>query len=146
MGFVPTGLLAAAILVCAAFAAAAEIVSGPVEARVVRVIDGDTFVAEARIWPGQSVRVSVRIRGIDAPEMRSRCAAEKRAAARARGALATLLGDGLVLLSNIGGGKYYGRVLADVAVVDGRDVAPALIADAVARAYDGGRRLPICAR
>lgn len=124
--------------------AAAEVFAGPVEARVLRVIDGDTFLAEALVWPGHSVRVSVRIRGIDAPEMRGRCAAEKAAAREARAALAALLGDGPVTVSNIGGAKYYGRVLADVADGEGRAVAPALLRLGLARPYDGGRRPPFC--
>jgi len=125
-------------------AAAAGIVAGPVEVEVVRVIDGDTFVAAARIWPGHVVTVSVRVRGIDAPEMRSRCKAEKAAARRARAALARLLGDGPARISNIGGGKYHGRVLADVETAQGRDVAPAMLHLGLARAYDGKRRQPMC--
>lgn len=123
---------------------AAEPFPGPVTARVLRVIDGDTFLAEALVWPGHSVRVSVRIRGIDTPELRSRCAAEKAAARRAKAALARLLGDDPVSISAIGGGKYYGRVLADVADAQGRQVAPALLALGVARPYDGGRRVSFC--
>lgn len=133
-------LLAAACLP----AAAAELFPGPVEARVLRVIDGDTFLAEALVWPGHSVTVSVRIRGIDAPEMRSRCAAEKAAARRARSALARLVGDGPVSISAIGGAKYYGRVLADVADARGRPVAAAMLRLGMARPYDGGRRVSFC--
>ena len=131
-------------MLCITGPAIADILPGPVEAHVLRVIDGDTFVAEARIWPGQSVRVSVRIRGIDAPEMRSRCAVEKDAAIQARDALEKLVGEGSVRLFNIGGGKYYGRVLADVANADGREIAPVLLGRDMVRAYDGGRRAPYC--
>src|SRR5690606_39233702 len=90
----------------------AENLTGPVEARILRVLDGDTFEAEARVWPGHSVRVNVRIRGIDAPEIKSRCGAERRAA------LSELLGE-RVSLWNIGSAKYYGRVLADVETAEG---------------------------
>lgn len=138
-------------IVCLALAAGltaarAEIVAGPVEALVVRVIDGDTFEADARVWPGHTVRVAVRIRGVDAPEMRSRCAAEKRAALRAREALVRLIGERPVRVSNVGGDKYYGRVLADVTNADGVGVAPALLGLAVVRVYDGGARVPFCDR
>lgn len=138
--------LLSGLCLCVAFGmpAAADPFPGPVAAQVLRVLDGDTFVAEALVWPGHSVRVSVRIRGIDAPEMRSRCAAEKEAALEARAALARLLGDGPVTVSNIGGAKYYGRVLADVADADGLSIGPALIDLGLARAYDGGRRRPFC--
>ena len=40
-------------------------------AEVLRVFDGDTFEARVRIWPGTDVTTKVRIRGIDAPEMKA---------------------------------------------------------------------------
>ncbi|WP_292898029.1 MULTISPECIES: thermonuclease family protein [unclassified Nitratireductor] len=122
-------------------AARRETISGPVEARVVRVIDGDTFVAEAHVWPGQRITVSVRIRGVDAPEMRSRCAVEKAAAREARVALERLLAEGTVWISDISGGKYYGRVLADVVTEPGGDVASRLLDARLVAAYGGGRRV-----
>jgi endonuclease YncB( thermonuclease family) len=115
-----------------------------VEARVLRVIDGDSFVAEARVWPGHTVTVSVRIRGIDAPEMKSRCEAERMAAKRSRAALEAMIGAGRVAMTNIGGGKYYGRVLADVTAPDGRAVGPTMIAGNNVRTYSGGKRRSWC--
>ena len=101
-------------------AAAAKMFRGPVEAIVVEVIDGDTFLAEARVWPGHTVRVNIRIRGIDAPEMKARCDAERAAALRARDALALARRRQAGLdLQHIGGAKYYGRVLADVTTPTG---------------------------
>src|SRR5450759_3535141 len=41
-------------------------------AEVVRVLDGDTFEARVRIWPGMDVTTRVRLRGIDAPELHAR--------------------------------------------------------------------------
>jgi endonuclease YncB( thermonuclease family) len=144
-----TGLIPA-LFVCAMAslmavrpADARDEISGPVAATVVRVIDGDTFFAEALVWPGEIVRVSVRIRGIDAPELYSRCPRERLAAAQARDALAELLDRPPVRITNIGGGKYYGRVLADVETEDG-EVAPALLSRALVRFYSGGRRQPYC--
>ena len=121
-----------------------DLIRGPVEAEVERVIDGDTLAAIAHVWPGHSVRVSVRIRGIDAPELRSRCASERAAAEAARLALEELVGHGPVLISNIGGDKYYGRVVADVVAHDGRAVAETLVAASHARQYDGGERVAYC--
>jgi len=140
-------LLGASLCACVAhgaFAAGDDFVRGPVEARVERVIDGDTFEAIALVWPGHSVRVAVRIRGIDAPELRSRCAAEREAAQAARHALEDLLAGAPVLLGNIGGDKYYGRVLADVIAHDGRPAAEILVADGLARLYAGGARPAYC--
>lgn len=125
-------------------ASGAELVAGPVEARVLRVIDGDTFEAEALVWPGHRVRVAVRIRGVDAPEMRSRCSAERRAAVHAKDALERLIGGRVVTISRVGGGKYYGRVLADATNAEGLPIAETLLRHGMVRAYAGGRRVPFC--
>ncbi|WP_269931992.1 thermonuclease family protein [Aminobacter sp. HY435] len=118
--------------------------AGPVSAVVVEVIDGDTFLADADIWPGQTLRVNIRIRGIDAPEMKSRCPAERSAAVRAREALAQLMSGGAVSLSNIGGAKYYGRVLADVRIGNGAAVGDAMLDEGLVRRYGGGKRDSWC--
>lgn len=117
---------------------------GPVDAVVLEVLDGDTFLADVLVWPGQSLRINIRIRGIDAPEMKSRCASEHQAAWQAREALAELIGDATVSISNIGGAKYYGRVLADVATQQGTAVAVELLGRKLVRPYDGGRRKSWC--
>lgn len=134
----------AALALAGGSASAAKLFRGPVEARVLEVLDGDTFLAEAIVWPGHAVRVNVRIRGIDAPEMKARCAAERLVAEKARDALAVLFHQGEVAISNISGAKYYGRVLADVTTADGRAVAPLLLGEKLVRPYDGGRRAPWC--
>ena len=123
---------------------AAKKFGGPVEAVVVKVLDGDTFVADATVWPGQTIRVNIRIRGIDAPEMKARCDAERLAALRARDELVLLLGHDPVAITNIAGAKYYGRVLADVANAQGEQVGPLLVDRDLARAYGGGRREGWC--
>ena len=135
---------AAAFALAGKPASAAKLFHGPVEATVLEVLDGDTFLAEALVWPGHAVRVNVRIRGIDAPEMKARCRAERAAAERARDALAVLFGDGPVAISNIAGAKYYGRVLADVTTADGQGVASVLLGEELVRPYGGGRRAGWC--
>lgn len=138
-------LVGPAALAFACFpASAAKLFRGPVEAVVLEVLDGDTFLAEASVWPGHTVRVNVRIRGIDAPEMKARCEGERAAAERARETLALLFDGGPVAISNIAGAKYYGRVLADVTTADGRAVAQALLGERVVRSYGGGRRQTWC--
>lgn len=121
-----------------------RVVAGPVAARVISVVDGDTIRVAAMVWPGHEISVSVRIRGIDAPEKNGRCEAERRAAERARAALEDMVGVGAVRLSSIGGGKYYGRVLADVEAADGTAVAGALLSRDLVRPYGGGRRQSWC--
>jgi endonuclease YncB( thermonuclease family) len=50
-------------------ALAREEISGPVAAKILRVVDGDTLLVEAQPWPQQTMEVYVRIRGIDAAEI-----------------------------------------------------------------------------
>jgi endonuclease YncB( thermonuclease family) len=112
---------------------------GPVSADVVRVIDGDTFEANARIWIGETVAVRVRIAGIDAPELHARCDDEYRRAVAARDYLAQRIQGASVELSRVHNDKYGGRVDADVSDAKG-DVGKAMIARKLARPYLGGRR------
>ena len=107
---------------------------------VMRVIDGDTFDARVQVWPGIEITTKVRLRNVDAPEMRGRCSAERRKAEAARDALAHMLGEGQVTLSRIGLDKYGGRVDADVSTRATPDVGDALVKAGLARPYDGGRR------
>ncbi len=114
-------------------------------AEVLRVIDGDTFEARVRLWPGLEMTTRVRLRGIDAPELKSACADEFVRAQTAREALETLLAEGRVAIFNIGPDKYHGRVVADVATRQTPDVSAALLAAGHARLYQGGRRGNWCA-
>jgi endonuclease YncB( thermonuclease family) len=114
----------------------------PVE--VLRVFDGDTFEARVRIWPGTDVTTRVRLRGIDAPEMRGRCDDERDKAIAARDALTRILAEGGIGISHVGQDKYGGRVDADASTAQTPDVAGALLAAGHARAYGGGRREGWC--
>src|SRR5262245_27435236 len=67
---------------------------GAYAADLMRVIDGDTFEARVHVWPGLDLTTKVRLRGIDAPEMSARCAAERRKAEDARAALSDILAQG----------------------------------------------------
>ncbi len=137
-------LLALSAALFPSAAVAAERLAGPVEAEVVRVIDGDSLVVRARIWLGQTVETHVRLAGIDTPELRGKCAEEKERAAAARDALALLVGHSPVRLSDVETDKYGGRVLARVATLRHGDLALALIAGGHARAYEGGARNGWC--
>ena len=119
-------------------------IAGPVDAELISVIDGDTLLVQARPWPQHSVTVLVRIRGIDAPELKAKCEASRLAANRAKARLADLA-HGRIRLTNIAGDKYFGRVVATVSAGDTGDIGTALLAQGLVRAYDGGRRsAPIC--
>lgn len=111
---------------------------------VVRVIDGDTFEARVHLWPGLEMMTRVRLRGIDAPELKAACAEESRMAEAASEALRVQLADGDVTIFNIGPDKYNGRVVADAATRRTPSVSAALLSAGYARPYQGGRRSGWC--
>jgi endonuclease YncB( thermonuclease family) len=116
------------------------------QVEVVRTIDGDTFEALVHLWPGLDMTTRVRLRGIDAAEMKAACAEEFRLAQAASARLRDLLGEGGVTIANIGPDKYNGRVLADAATARTPDVSAAMLAGGYARAYHGGHRGSWCDR
>jgi micrococcal nuclease len=123
---------------------AAEALAGPVSAVVERVVDGDTVDVRARIWLGQSLAIRVRIEGVDAPELRSSCADERRLAIAARDFLVERLLNREITLLRVAYDKFGGRVRAEISDSDG-DIAQALLAAGLARPYHGERREPWCA-
>ena len=123
---------------------------GPVQARVVGVIDGDTLAVRALIWPGQEVETRVRLKGIDAPELRGRCERERTLARAARLFIAGRGGAGSggsefsVRLRDVQWDKYGGRVIAHVEGADGTDLGQALVGAGLARPYHGAARRGWC--
>jgi endonuclease YncB( thermonuclease family) len=113
-------------------------------AEVVRIIDGDTFVARMRKGPAGEIETRVRLRSIDAAELHARCSKELRLALAARAALQRLLAEGRVTLSHVGPDKYPGRIDANVTTRNNVDVSAAMLNGGWARAYDGGRRGTWC--
>jgi micrococcal nuclease len=112
---------------------------------VIRTIDGDTFVARVHQREGRDLVARVRLRGIDAPELKASCQEELDKAEAATDALRNLLGQGGVTIYNLGPDKY-GRVVADVATRHTANVSAALLAGGYARSYNGGHRDGWCAR
>lgn len=147
IGAAAAAVFALALIVAPAWLAPArENLPGPVRAEVIRVHDGDTLVVRARIWLGQVVSTKVRLAGVDAPELRGRCARERRMARAARGFVMRKLAGGGVTLRDIRFGKYAGRVLARVITAEGEDLGRSLIAAGLARPYRGRRRGRWCQR
>lgn len=137
-------LVSLAVLMAASPAEAKDVLRGPVEAEVLRVVDGDTLAVRAEIWLGQTVDVDVRLAGIDAPELRGKCPQEREGAARARDYLARLSDGGPVRLTNIKRDKFGGRVIANVSNDATPDFSAALRARGLARGYDGDKRGSWC--
>ena len=112
---------------------------------VIRTIDGDTFEARFHLEPGLDLSTRVRLRGIDAPELKAACPQELQMAETATGALRAMLGEGDVRIFNIGPDKYSGRIVADVTTRRTGNVSTAMLAAGHARSYGGGHRNGWCA-
>lgn len=84
---------------------------------VIKVYDGDTITIAAKLPIPNSpmYRFSVRLNGIDCPEIKGKDEAEKQCAQIARQAMSNLVMNKVVTLKNIQTEKY-GRILADVYV------------------------------
>lgn len=122
---------------------AALLFSLPAAAKVHKVVvtDADTIEVPAS---GMITGFRVRILGLDGPEIRSSCPAERALAARAKARLVALAVQGLDVQSGLET-DVYGRVLATARTPNGEDVATVLIREQLARAYDGKTaRRPWC--
>ena len=131
-----------ALSVYAAESGKRAVIAGPVAAEVLRVIDGDTILVAAKPWPQQTMEVYVRLRGIDAPELKS---ATREAGQQARAALASLTSDqDEIQLTHISGDKYFGRVVADISFSDGRNPAQEMLSAGYVSPYGGGGKTKTC--
>ena len=85
------------------------------EGEVIKVYDGDTITVASKLPYKESLlyRFSIRLKGIDSAEIKSKNANEKEHAKLARDALSDLILHKKITLRNIGTEKY-GRILADV--------------------------------
>ncbi len=113
------------------------------ETTVIKVYDGDTITVAARIPDMNNdvvYKFSVRLRGIDTPELRTKNAGEKRVAYIARNALRKRILGKTVHLSNISKGKY-GRLVSDVHH-EGTHLNGWMLSQRLAVTYTGGRKTP----
>lgn len=85
-------------------------------ATVIRIIDGDSIAVEVDLWPGLVAKYTVRVRGIDAPELRRVGCEEERAWGLAAQKQAARLYDvgSKVKLKNVEYDSFSGRVVADI--------------------------------
>ncbi len=111
---------------------------------VTSIYDADTFRVNIKGWPDiVGHRVPVRVKGVDAPELRARCPAAKLAARKAKQfTVARLRGAKVIELRDIERGKYF-RILAEV-WIDGDNLAELLVHEGLARRYSGGARAGWC--
>ena len=111
---------------------------------ILRVIDGDTVEVRAHVWLDQTIVTRVRLKSIDAPELRSGCPQERSKAEVSRAQLAEFLGTGQAFLTGLGRDKYGGRVLGQLVTATGEDASAHMLGSGHARAYGGGKRTGRC--
>ena len=110
------------------------------EGKVVKVYDGDTITVATKLPYENSpyYRFSVRLKGIDCPEIKTKNKDEKECATLARDYLRDLLMDKMILLKEVELEKY-GRILAYV-YYEEKNVSDMLCEKRLAVKYDGGTK------
>jgi len=109
--------------------------------QVIKVYDGDTITVANRlniVNDDTMYRFSVRLNGIDTPEIRGHTEDERHAAIIARDALAVRILHKHVEIRNVKQEKY-GRLLADV-YIKNENINKWLLDEGYAVKYDGGTK------
>jgi micrococcal nuclease len=111
---------------------------------VTSIYDGDTFRANIEDYPAIiGEHMSIRINGIDTPELRGKCETEKQLARKAKQfTVEHLRAAKSITLKNIKRGKYF-RLIADV-YVDGISLGELLIKYKHAVIYQGKAKKTWC--
>jgi endonuclease YncB( thermonuclease family) len=106
--------------------------------KVVKVYDGDTITIAAKLLHFDNspvYRFSVRLRGIDSPEMKTKFPIEKILADKSQKALSQFILHQIVYLTDVGMDKY-GRILANV-YLDKVNISQWMLENGYAVPYDG---------
>jgi len=109
--------------------------------KVIKVYDGDTITIASKI-PNTDLpmyRFSVRLSGIDSPEIKGQTEKEKMLAIDARDALHKLIYGKIIHLENVSIEKY-GRLLADI-YLDNLYINNWMLENNYAVPYDGGKKI-----
>ena len=104
-----TSTLLAILLILAVQSVSAGFLHKP---EIISVYDGDTFTARFNIWINQYVVSSVRVLGVDTPELgyRAKCEKEAELAIKARDYVIKKLESKDILVDVIGADKFGNRV------------------------------------
>ena len=106
--------------------------------------DGDTCYVVAKTLPESLRNMSIRILGIDTPEIRADCPEEKDLALQGRAFANDMFKNAdNIEFRNLKWDKYGGRILADV-YIDGMSYKHQIIEAGLAREYYGGKKLGWC--
>ena len=111
--------------------------------KVIKVYDGDTITITSKI-PGlknsKLYKFSIRLNGIDTPEIRTEDKEEKEIAIKARDFLKEIILNKIVILKNIKTEKY-GRLLCDIYIINmEKSINSIMIEKRLAVKYDGGKK------
>ena len=106
----------------------------------VRNYDGDTITFNLPgLHPIIGNKISIRVNGIDTPEIKGKCEKEIYDAKQVQQMVADILKDAeQIVLRNMERGKYF-RIAAEV-IIDGESLGDMLIEAGVAVRYDGGKK------
>ena len=106
--------------------------------------DGDTCYVIAKTLPESLRNMSIRILGIDTPEIRADCPEEKELALQGRVFANDMFRNANnIEFNNLKWDKYGGRILADV-FIDGVSYKDEIIEAGLAREYYGGKKIGWC--
>jgi endonuclease YncB( thermonuclease family) len=105
-----------------------------------RIHDGDSCRALIE-YKGELITLTIRVAGIDCPEISAkRGTLERKLAQTAKERVIALIDGQIVRLKLQGYGKYGGRVIARILLLDGRDLSDVLISEGLAFPYEGGKK------
>ena len=107
-------------------------------AKLDRVVDGDTIDALVDLGFDTWKKVRIRMMGMNAPESRTRDLEEKKLGLAAKDRLIEMLGDGVFTLQSHGVGKY-GRCLGEIFKENEVSINRQLINEGHATEYFGGK-------
>jgi micrococcal nuclease len=112
--------------------------------KVISVYDGDTIKSTIPLLPYPLSNVSIRLKGIDTPEIHGKCQYEKDLAQKAKARLKDLTQNHqYIKIDNVEWDKYGGRILGDL-ILDGTNVKTLLIQEGLAREYNGEAKKSWC--
>lgn len=115
---------------------------------VTKIYDGDTFTADIMVSSGIILTSqSIRIFGIDAPEIKVSCSDPDRKLIKSAGLkvkekLTTLIYNQIITIQPTKRKDKYGRLLSRVFTIKGQDVGKILLECGYASEYSGGKKTP----
>lgn len=104
-----------------------------------RVIDGDTVAATVDCLFDVKINMTLRLFGIDTPELTSKVATERATAKAAKARLIELVEGKTINILSYKEKEKYGRYLAEL-FVDGININQLLINEGLAKSYFGGAK------